>query len=29
VLESGTMKLEGPAAELAKDDEVVRAYLGG
>jgi branched-chain amino acid transport system ATP-binding protein len=29
VLESGTMKLQGPAAELAKDDEVVRAYLGG
>jgi branched-chain amino acid transport system ATP-binding protein len=29
VLESGTMKLEGPAAELAKDDDVVRAYLGG
>jgi branched-chain amino acid transport system ATP-binding protein len=29
VLESGTMKLEGPAAELAKDDEVVRVYLGG
>jgi branched-chain amino acid transport system ATP-binding protein len=29
VLESGTMKLEGPAAELAEDDEVVRAYLGG
>jgi branched-chain amino acid transport system ATP-binding protein len=29
VLESGTMKLEGPASELAKDDEVVRAYLGG
>ncbi len=29
VLESGTMKLEGPARELAKDDEVVRAYLGG
>ena len=29
VLESGTMKLEGPASELAKDDDVVRAYLGG
>jgi branched-chain amino acid transport system ATP-binding protein len=29
VLESGTMKLEGPAAQLARDDEVVRAYLGG
>lgn len=29
VLESGTMKLEGPAAELVKDDDVVRAYLGG
>jgi branched-chain amino acid transport system ATP-binding protein len=29
VLESGSLKLEGPARELAKDDEVVRAYLGG
>jgi branched-chain amino acid transport system ATP-binding protein len=29
VLESGMLKLEGPAAELAKDEEVVRAYLGG
>ncbi len=29
VLESGLMKLEGNARELAKDDEVVRAYLGG
>jgi branched-chain amino acid transport system ATP-binding protein len=29
VLESGTMKLEGPAAELADDPEIVRAYLGG
>jgi branched-chain amino acid transport system ATP-binding protein len=29
VLESGTLKLQGPAAELARDDEVVRAYLGG
>lgn len=29
VLESGQLKLTGPAKELAKDDEVVRAYLGG
>ena len=29
VLESGALKLTGPAKELAKDDEVVRAYLGG
>ena len=29
VLESGTLKLQGPARELAKDDDVVRAYLGG
>jgi branched-chain amino acid transport system ATP-binding protein len=29
VLESGSLKLEGPARELAKDEEVVRAYLGG
>jgi branched-chain amino acid transport system ATP-binding protein len=29
VLESGSLKLTGPAKELAKDDEVVRAYLGG
>jgi branched-chain amino acid transport system ATP-binding protein len=29
VLESGSLKLEGPARVLAEDDEVVRAYLGG
>ena len=29
VLESGTIKLAGPAAELADDDEVAKAYLGG
>lgn len=29
VLESGVLKLEGPADHLAQDDEVVRAYLGG
>jgi branched-chain amino acid transport system ATP-binding protein len=29
VLESGSLKLEGRARELAKDEEVVRAYLGG
>jgi branched-chain amino acid transport system ATP-binding protein len=29
VLESGSLKLQGEAAELAKDEEVVRAYLGG
>jgi branched-chain amino acid transport system ATP-binding protein len=29
VLESGSLKLEGAAAPMAQDDEVVRAYLGG
>jgi len=29
VLESGSLKLQGPAGQLAKDPEVVRAYLGG
>jgi branched-chain amino acid transport system ATP-binding protein len=29
VLESGILKLEGPAAPMAQDDEIVRAYLGG
>jgi branched-chain amino acid transport system ATP-binding protein len=29
VLESGSLKLEGPAAQLANDPEIVRAYLGG
>jgi branched-chain amino acid transport system ATP-binding protein len=29
VLESGSLKLSGPAAELADDPEIVRAYLGG
>lgn len=29
VLESGELKLEGPASDLAEDDEVTRAYLGG
>jgi branched-chain amino acid transport system ATP-binding protein len=29
VLESGNLKLQGPAAELARDSEVVNAYLGG
>jgi branched-chain amino acid transport system ATP-binding protein len=29
VLESGSMKLEGPAAGLAANDDVTRAYLGG
>ena len=29
VLESGVLKLEGPAAPMAQDDEIVRAYLGG
>jgi branched-chain amino acid transport system ATP-binding protein len=28
VLESGSLKLSGPAAELAKDPEIVTAYLG-
>ncbi len=29
VLESGSLKLEGPARELASDPEIVSAYLGG
>ncbi|UUU20337.1 ABC transporter ATP-binding protein [Streptomyces sp. CA-210063] len=29
VLESGSLKLHGPAAELAEDEEIVKAYLGG
>jgi branched-chain amino acid transport system ATP-binding protein len=29
VLESGALKLAGPAATLAQDDEVTKAYLGG
>src|SRR5207342_1939060 len=29
VLESGTLKLEGDAHQMARDDEVVNAYLGG
>jgi branched-chain amino acid transport system ATP-binding protein len=29
VLESGALKLEGPAAQLARNEEIVRAYLGG
>ena len=29
VLESGSLKLAGTAADLAKDPEIVRAYLGG
>jgi branched-chain amino acid transport system ATP-binding protein len=29
VLESGSLKLTGPAAKLASDPEIVRAYLGG
>jgi branched-chain amino acid transport system ATP-binding protein len=29
VLESGSLKLEGSAQELASDPEIVRAYLGG
>jgi branched-chain amino acid transport system ATP-binding protein len=29
VLESGTLKLAGSAVELAKDPEIVKAYLGG
>jgi branched-chain amino acid transport system ATP-binding protein len=29
VLESGLLNLEGPARELARDPEIVRAYLGG
>jgi branched-chain amino acid transport system ATP-binding protein len=29
VLESGSLKLAGPAVDLAKDPEIVKAYLGG
>ena len=29
VLESGSLKLAGRAADLAQDPEIVRAYLGG
>jgi branched-chain amino acid transport system ATP-binding protein len=29
VLESGSLKLNGPAAQLIDDDEVAKAYLGG
>ena len=29
VLESGVLKLEGPAAPMAQNDDIVRAYLGG
>jgi branched-chain amino acid transport system ATP-binding protein len=29
VLESGALKLAGPARELADDEDVIRAYLGG
>jgi branched-chain amino acid transport system ATP-binding protein len=29
LLESGTIKMTGPAADLARDDQVVKAYLGG
>ena len=29
VLESGSLKLAGPAAQLRQDDDIVKAYLGG
>src|SRR3954463_5172425 len=29
LLESGRLKLEGSGADLAKDDDIVRAYMGG
>ena len=29
LLESGRLKLQGPGADLARDDDIVRAYLGG
>ena len=29
VLETGTIKLSGPAQELARNEEVKKAYLGG
>jgi branched-chain amino acid transport system ATP-binding protein len=29
VLESGSLKLEGPAKVLAADESIIKAYLGG
>jgi branched-chain amino acid transport system ATP-binding protein len=29
LVESGRLKLEGPGSELAQDDDIVRAYMGG
>jgi len=29
LMESGQLKLDGRGADLAKDDDIVRAYLGG
>ena len=29
LMESGRLKLEGRGADLAKDDDIVRAYMGG
>ena len=29
LMESGQLKLEGRGADLAKDDDIVRAYMGG
>jgi branched-chain amino acid transport system ATP-binding protein len=29
LLESGRLKLEGRGADLAKDDDIIRAYMGG
>jgi len=29
VLESGSLKLAGPAAELSKNEDIIKAYLGG
>ncbi len=29
LLESGTLKLQGRGADLAKDDDIIRAYMGG
>ena len=29
LLESGNLKLEGRGSDLAKDDDIVRAYMGG
>ena len=29
LLESGTLKMQGRGSDLAKDDDIIRAYMGG